>query len=237
MIRRSVVVLILAWAFSAVAADDDPALAAALARCPGAAEFIRLHGDPSSAAVRAEPAAPTKPALRAQLLEMERVDQDARSGDWSPPMIQKMLAVDAINLPQIKRIVAEHDGLPDATEVGADGLAAAWVLVQHADQDPAFQQHVLAKVGPLLDSGQLSSHAFVLLTDRVLAGQDKPQRFGSQLLAVDGKWVPKPMEAPSQVDQRRAGVGEMALADYICVATAMMPPPSADVRPAAAAAD
>ena len=36
----------------------------------------------------------------------------------------------------------------------------------------------------------------------------------------------KPMEAPEQVDQRREAVGEMPLADYICVATQLMPPPA-----------
>jgi len=207
---------------------EDPALAAAIAHCPGAAEFVRLHGNPSRAVGVVAPAGPpAEPALRAQLLEMARVDQAARNGDWSPAAIQRMNDVDAANLPTIRRIVAAHDGLPDAGKVGTDGVAAAWLLVQHADRDPAFQSDVLARLGPLLDNGQVSRHEMALLTDRVLVNQDRPQRYGSQLLAVDGRWVPQPMEAPAQVDQRRAAINEMPLADYVCVATTLMPPPAA----------
>lgn len=227
----------LRWIFGVVAlllaanawaqAEDDPELAAALAKCPGAAEFVRIHGKPSAARVKPEAgdAPPSEPELRERLLEMERIDQQARSGDWSPAMIQKMAEADAAHLPQIKRIVADHGGLPGMAQVGGDGLAAAWLLVQHADADPAFQAEVLAKMAPLVERGEVTAREYALLTDRVLAGQGKPQRYGSQLVATDGKWTPKPMEAPEQVDRRRTAIGEMPLADYVCVATAVFPPP------------
>lgn len=227
--RKGLDVALLLLALPAWAQEDDPQLAAALARCPSAAEFVRLHGKPPAerAAPQADAGPPGAPALRQQLLDMARVDQQARSGGWSQAQMQKMLEVDAANLPQIKRIVAEHDGLPTVAEVGADGVAAAWLLVQHADRDPAFQAQVLEKLSPLVRSGGITSNEYVLLTDRVLANQGKPQRYGSQLLAVDGKWVPKPMEAPEQVDRRRAQVGEMPLADYVCVASQLFAPPPA----------
>src|SRR5690606_20536088 len=171
---------------------------------------------------------PSDPKLRERLLEMARVDQDARDGDWSQAMIEKMLAVDAANLPEIRKIVADHGGLPTARQVGLEGVSAAWLLVQHADRDPDFQHQVLDAIMPLVESGEVSSHDFALLTDRVLVNADKPQRYGSQLMAVDGKWQAKPMEAPEKVDQRRASLGQMPLADYICVATQMMPPPPAN---------
>ncbi|MNN80899.1 hypothetical protein D3C81_1976650 [compost metagenome] len=112
--------------------------------------------------------------------------------------------------------------------MGIEGVSAAWLLVQHADRAPDFQHQVLGMIMPLVESGEVSSHDFALLTDRVLVNADKPQRYGSQLMAVDGKWQPKPMEAPEKVDQRRASLGQMPLADYICVATQMMPPPPAN---------
>jgi len=221
-------VLMAATCAQGAAAQDDPAADAALAACPDAAEFVRLHGHASHAGSAAVPssAVPAEPALRAQLLEMARVDQQARKGVWSPAAIQHMGEVDAANLPQIKRIVAAHKGLPDADQVGADGVAAAWLLVQHADRDPAFQAEVLAKLTPLIDKGQVSGQEMALLTDRVLVNQGRPQRYGSQLLPVDGKWVPKPMEAPAQVDARRAAIGEMPLAAYVCVASRLLPPPA-----------
>ncbi len=226
MLRVVAVAVLLAGAGNAWAEEgEDAQLAAALRHCPGAAGFV------SADTARAQAQAgivPAQPQLRERLLEMARVDQEAREGDWSPPMIEKMLAVDAANLPEIKRIVAEHHGLPGLQQVGADGVAAAWLLVQHADADAAFQHEVLEGLLPLVERGEVSSREFALLTDRVLVNTGKPQRYGSQLAAVNGRWEPKPMEAPEQVDQRRAALGQMPLADYICVAARMFPPPPTD---------
>ncbi len=229
MRRAMALIAMLGLVGNAWAAEDDPELAAALAKCPGAAAFVRADEQHRQAlAQRLAGSVPTEPRLRERLLEMARIDQQARDGDWSPPMIEKMLAVDAANLPEIRRIVADHGGLARARQVGADGVAAAWLLVQHADGDADFQRQVLGGIMPLVESGEVSAHDFVLLTDRVLVNAGKPQRYGSQLAAVGGKWQPKPMEAPEQVDQRRAAVGQMPLADYLCVASRMFPAPPAD---------
>lgn len=229
MLRVIAVTAVLAFAGNAWAEGDDPELAAALLKCPDAAAFV--NADKARGQERKERFAdlvPSDPQLRERLLEMARVDQQARDGDWSQAMIENMLAVDAANLPEIRKIVADHGGLPAARQVGIEGVSAAWLLVQHADRAPDFQHQVLGMIMPLVESGEVSSHDFALLTDRVLVNADKPQRYGSQLMAVDGKWQPKPMEAPEKVDQRRASLGQMPLADYICVATQMMPPPPAN---------
>lgn len=228
MLRAMAVLPVLLWAGNAWAEDDEPVLAAALAQCPGAAVFVRADEQRGQAlAQRLAGIVPAAPQLREQLLEMARIDQEARVGDWSPSMIERMLAVDAANLPQIKRIVADHGGLPGARQVGADGVSAAWLLVQHADRDVDFQRQVLDGIMPQVEGGEVSAHDFALLTDRVLVNAGRPQRYGSQLAAIDGQWQPKPMEAPEQVDQRRAALGQMPLADYLCVAMRMYPPPPA----------
>lgn len=231
--RHAVATVVLLALAAGASAGDDPEFAAALAKCPGAAKFVELHGNPSEAKAKASPGAgaPSDPALRQRLLDMEKVDQEVRSkqfGEMTQADFKKWMAADAANLPQIKRIVAEHDGLPNQAQVGADGVAAAWILVQHADADPAFQADVLEKIAPLVKSGQVTSHEYALLTDRVLVNQGKPQRYGSQIEARDGKWMPKPMEAPGQVDQRRAAIGEMSLADYMCVGGQIFGPPPVD---------
>lgn len=214
-------VLLLALAVPAMAEEDDPQLAAALAKCPGAAAFRKAHADESKSP-EVDPAPPTDPALRKQLLDMIVPDQQAReavdAAGWSRESVEAMLRVDAENLPQIKRIIEVHKGLPMPSQVGADGVSAAWLLVQHADSDPAFQAQVLARIESRVGHGGVTGHDFALLTDRVLVNQGKPQRYGSQLVAKDGVWVPKPLEDAAHVDARRAAVGQMPLADYICVA-------------------
>ncbi|PPU90826.1 hypothetical protein XpopCFBP1817_16305 [Xanthomonas populi] len=73
--------------------------------------------------------------------------------------------------------------------------------------------------------GEISAHLLVLLTDRVPVGTSKPQRYGGQLIAQQCHWVPKPIEDPNQVDVGRASLGEMPLADYVCVAAQRYPTP------------
>ena len=229
MLRAVAVMAVLACAGNACAEEEAPELAAALLKCPGAAAFAKAEeARKAEDARRWAGITPSAPPLREQLLEMARVDQDARDGDWSQEMITKMLAVDAANLPRIKQIVADHHGLPGVREVGADGMAAAWLLVQHADTDAAFQQQVLEGLAPKVDSGEVSAREYALLVDRVLVNTGKPQRYGSQLAAISSRWQPKPMEAPEQVDARRAALGLMPLADYLCVAVEMFPAPATD---------
>lgn len=231
MLRMSALIGALLCVGPAFAADEDPALDAALLECPGAAPFVkadRLRAEEREKA-RADAVA-SEPALRQQLLDMAQVDQEARKGEWTRSMVEKLQAVDAANLPRIKQIVAAHGGLPSAAQVGSDGVSAAWLLVQHADSDVAFQRQVLASVEPMVQRGEISAHDFALLTDRVLVNSGELQRYGSQLAPVDGRWQAKPMQAPDQVDQRRASIDQMPLADYICVATQMFPAPPAAAK-------
>lgn len=222
-LRLAALALLLSIASVARADGVDPQLQAAFDQCPVAAEYMRAHPQPPATATTPSP---TLPQLRDELLWMEHDDQAARDfDDWSDQAaIRHMLEVDAAHLPRIRAIVASH-GFPTPAQVGSDGAAAAWLLVQHADADPAFQGEVLEAIRPRLGQGDISAKQFALLTDRVLVGQDKPQRYGSQLEpGAAGQWVPKRIEAADAVDLRRAGIGLMPLAGYICVAAMLYGP-------------
>jgi len=195
----------------------------ALARCPGAQVFVAAHAPAKRVDAGASKA--SDPSLRASLLAMAEQDQAVRNGDWSAAQMQRMAEVDAAHLTQMRRIVAAHGGLPDVAAVGRDGLAAAWLLVQHADADNALQAKVLETLQPLLARGEIDEQAYVLLTDRVLVGQGKPQRYGSQLIVREGKWTPRPIAEPDTVDVRRSERHQMAMSDYLCLTSALSPPP------------
>lgn len=83
--------------------------------------------------------------------------------------------------------------------VGYDGVDAAWLLVQHADSDPAFQAEMLTEVGKRVKSHELDLQLYVLLTDRVLLAQGKKQRYGTQLEISDHGLVTRPLEDPDHV--------------------------------------
>lgn len=88
-----------------------------------------------------------------------------------------------------------------------DGFYAAFILIQHADLDAAFQKAVLPLLEKAVRAFETPTFYFAYLTDRTLTGEGKPQQYGSQLKIEDGKVVPLPIEDQIDVDKRRAKLG------------------------------
>lgn len=171
---------------------------------------------------------PKNPALRQELLQMMKVDQDARKKllelmkkrslenhkDVSTALNSKELEeinkIDTQNQKRLKEIVAQH-GWPGQSLVGKEGANAAWLLVQHADTDRAFQQKCLDLM-KAMPAGEVEKKNIAYLTDRVLVGQKKQQRYGTQL---DNKCEPQPIEDPDNLDKRRAEMGLNTMAEYL----------------------
>jgi hypothetical protein len=165
------------------------------------------------------------PGLRDELLAMAAADQDARQRlDCHPRPSQGMSeqeftaaeqirAVDATNTARMKAIV-QACGWPGRSLVGDDGAQAAWLLVQHADRDPAFQRLCLELLNGAVRAGEADARHHAYLTDRVLLAEGGQQLYGTQLLVADGRWQLRPLADPDRVDDRRRQVGLEPLADY-----------------------
>lgn len=161
---------------------------------------------------------PTHPELRIELLQMMTVDQSAReaaiSGTFKDSMAnRRMDEVDRTNTRSMRAIVDRY-GWPALSMVGEDGAHAAWLLAQHADRDIAFQEHCLRLMEPLLTGGQVSKPDFAYLTDRVLVNQGRLQRYGTQMLEVNGEYEPQPVEAPENLETRRVTMGLPTMTKY-----------------------
>ena len=126
---------------------------------------------------------------------------------------ERLRAVDTENTARLKELIAQK-GWPGKTLVGKRAANAAWLLVQHADLDPAFQKQCLPLLEKAVAAGEAEGAQLAYLTDRVLVAEKKPQRYGSQFHEVDGKLVPQPIEDEARVDERRAAVGLGTLAEY-----------------------
>jgi hypothetical protein len=154
------------------------------------------------------------PALRRELLAMEVEDQAARSA-WiaqmdDPALRDAVMAIDARTTARMREIVAEH-GWPGRKLVGDDGAAAAWLLVQHADQHRDFQKQCLALLEAAVAAGDAEPRHLAYLHDRVAVAEQRPQRYGTQF-GEDGE--PAPIEDEANVDARRAAVGLGTMAEY-----------------------
>jgi hypothetical protein len=178
---------------------------------------------PTPSAARNEPPKePSHPELARELRDMVKVDQDARQElikvapagkPADPALIEKLTAIDRKNTARMKEIVDKH-GWPGKSLVGATGAQDAWLLVQHADRDPAFQKRCLELMTPLVATGEVSGVNVAYLTDRVRVADGKPQVYGTQFRQVDGKMEPSPIEDEARVDERRKSVGLPTLAEY-----------------------
>ena len=181
---------------------------------------------------------PKNPGLATVLAKMVKVDQDLRmkmidmmKGDkpFDPQLMRSISAIDAENTGRLRTIVKTY-GWPTIELVGQKGSGDAWLLVQHADQNPKFQRECLELMRPLVPIGQIDKRNFAYLTDRVLVAEGKKQLYGSQFQQEkDGRWKPKPIEDPDNVDKRRAEMGLEPLAEYAKVLESMYgtkPPPT-----------
>ncbi|XXF79410.1 hypothetical protein P2318_06570 [Myxococcaceae bacterium GXIMD 01537] len=200
----------------------------------GLSQTKHMANDPDLVSVRSEPGyarvaekvaaneaklnAAEDPALRDELMKMMEEDQEARMAlgrsDFKDEAAKaRMAAIDTRNTARMKEIIAAK-GWPGTKLVGANGSLAAWLLVQHADLDVAFQKQCLPLIEKAVAQGEASAKNLAYLTDRVLVAENKPQRYGTQFHEVDGNLVPRPLEDEARVDERRASVGLGTLAEY-----------------------
>lgn len=159
-------------------------------------------------------------ALRRQLLAMLKPDQDVRNdiiasgaGSVSPELQKRMADTDANTDQRLREIVQKY-GWPARDLVGLDGATAAMTMIQHVPAET--QRRVLPAVEAAFHAGTVRGGEYANLLDHVLLSEGKPQRYGTRArpLQADGIIEFYPIEDEAHVDERRAEVGLMPLAEY-----------------------
>jgi len=120
---------------------------------------------------------------------------------------------DHVNTEYLKAVVNEQ-GWPKVSAVGEHAANAAWLIVQHADDDPLFQLRALRLMEPMVASGEVSKIDHAYLYDRVMLKIAGTQRYATQMTCEAGQRVPQPLEDAKSVDRRRAEAGLSSLAEY-----------------------
>lgn len=186
----------------------------------------------SYVAQRAREATEATDPLAQDLLRRTARDQllrrgwDATGEVWSEPptpgarsrfsnrVSQDVCRTDGENTAWLKAHVAAH-GWIRISEHGEAASQAAWLLIQHADNDPAFQAEVLTLLEPLVAARETSGGNYAYLYDRVAVGANRPQRYGSQgRCTAKNVWEPNELEEPDRVEALRAEVDIGSLAEY-----------------------
>jgi hypothetical protein len=150
-------------------------------------------------------------ALAAELQRMADEDQQLRRKMQA--VHEELTSTDARNTQRLCEIVDEM-GWPTRSRVGEAAEHLAWLLVQHADRDVAFQRRCLA----LMESesaDEVCPKHLAYLEDRIRIADGRPQRYGTQLTMTEHGLDAGPLEDPDKLDDRRQRVGLEPIADYI----------------------
>lgn len=143
----------------------------------------------------------------------EEAGAAGQSDEFRVALNRAMSDVDRYDTAELKKLLAVYDWFT-IDEFGERADRDGWLLVQHADLDPAFQKDVLARLENLYRAGRTSKKNYAYLYDRVAAGAGQPQRYGTQGMCEGSAWRPDAIEDPATVDERRASVGLEPLAAY-----------------------
>jgi hypothetical protein len=162
----------------------------------------------------------TDPDLRTELLRRLSLDQAAREhveGYSEDPRMTEWAAVreiDSDNTAWLAAIVTEH-GWPRQSEIGEDAATAAWLLAQHADDNPELQKTFHQHMTSATELGEASPRLLAYLEDRVRVNAGRPQLYGTQFVSDDtGALRPQPIHNLESLNQRRAAAGMEPFEEY-----------------------
>ena len=134
---------------------------------------------------------------------------------------ERVIKVDEFNTAELEEMLEGRGWFRDDVD-GAGAAGDAWLIAQHADLNPDFQEKALTMIEAELDAPGVSKSNYAYLYDRVQVqfgdGEDTPkklQRYGTQGQCTGpGTWEPFPLETPERIDEIRAEVGLGSMAEY-----------------------
>jgi hypothetical protein len=140
-----------------------------------------------------------------------------KKSDYDRETVDKNWGIaDSTNEAEAKRIIVKY-GYPGYSLVGESGSSRFWAIVQHCDDNIAFQQKVLQLMKKEVDRKNASGENYAYLKDRVLINLKQKQLYGTQGIRdpKTKKWEPLPIKDAAHVEARRKAMGMMPLKQYI----------------------
>ncbi len=125
---------------------------------------------------------------------------------------------DSLNYFLLKDIFAKY-GFPNNDLVGQDGSSNFWLLIQHQDAHPTFQDSVLTKMKIEVDAKKASGRNYAYLVDRVKINTGKQQVYGTQmeLNKAQTSFIPKNVIDPDKLNERRLSIGLDSIESHIAI--------------------
>lgn len=129
---------------------------------------------------------------------------------------ENLSLTDSLNFLFVKDIFNQF-GYPGYDLVGKTSSHNFWLIVQHMDNHPVFQDSVLKKMEVEVNKGNSYSLDYAYLVDRVKVNTKQPQIYGTQMLVNKDStsYEPKLLIDPDKVNERRKLVGLQPIEEYI----------------------
>lgn len=137
-------------------------------------------------------------------------------------IVSQFHLTDSLNYYLLKEIFDKY-GFPNYDLVGQDGSKKFWLLVQHQDAHPEFQDSVLSKMKIEVDAKKASGEKYAYLLDRVKINTGRLQVYGTQLTFNEDhtSYIPLPVIDPDNLNERRRSMGLSSIEEYIQVANSL----------------
>ncbi len=110
----------------------------------------------------------------------------------------------------------KHYGYIGYNLAGTSGENHFWLLIQHQDKHPGFQDSVLVRMKIEVERNNANKINFAYLTDRVKLNTGQLQVYGTQMIVNDesNSFVPRPCIDLDKLNERRKSVGLSTIEEY-----------------------
>jgi hypothetical protein len=142
---------------------------------------------------------------------------ELKADRYNKESVSKMIVTtDSLNYLEVKEIF-ETFKFPGYDMVGAKSSNHFWLLAQHQDAHPAFQDSILSEMKIQVDSSNASASDYAYLMDRVKVNTHQLQVYGTQMQmnSDSTSYEPRPVVEPEQLNARRKSMGLITIEDYI----------------------
>lgn len=118
-----------------------------------------------------------------------------------------MAAIHNENAMNLAKII-DKIGYPTIKKVGREAYAAAWLIIQHAIEQPDFMKRCAALLQLEVERNEADPMHLAYLLDRINVMEGKPQLYGTQYdWDKNGELNPNLLDDIHKVNDRRASLG------------------------------
>ena len=181
-----------------------------------------------NAAVAADKALPPAASTRERLERLGRIDQAGRmqlskinTRGLSPDQIKNAMVAMGRRMDEVDHAVHTElltliptEGWFSISAYGEEAAEAAFHIVNHGDV--ATMKRFLPAIEAMAAKGEADGVSVMKMSDRIAMNEGRPQRYGTQITCINGRYESWPLEDPARVDEWRRAMKEgETYADFI----------------------